>query len=102
MPKKPVVVIMGGSGFLGKALIQGLLEESTPVKATEIRNFDLSGAAMNHDPRLKHIQGDVCKLEEVRKAVRGADLVIHSAAIVDWGTRSEEDVLAANGNGLKT
>jgi nucleoside-diphosphate-sugar epimerase len=100
--RKPVVVVVtGGSGFLGKALVQGLLEEDSPVRANEIRNFDLKGPVFNHDPRLKHIQGDVCKPEEVRKAVRGADLVIHSAAIVDWGTRSEEEVLAVNAGGTE-
>lgn len=95
------VLVTGGSGFLGKAILQGLLEEHSPVRAGAIRNFDIKSPGPATDERLAFIQGDVRDYEQLRKAVRGADLVIHSAAIVDWGTRPEEEVLAVNAGGTE-
>jgi nucleoside-diphosphate-sugar epimerase len=97
----PVVLVTGGSGFLGKAIIEELLDNNSPVKYGEIRIFDLHSPAVNHDVRIKYIPGDIREYDSVSRACEGCDVVIHSAAIVDWGTRSEEEVLAVNAGGTE-
>ena len=94
-----VVLLTGGSGFLGTAIVREILVEASPVQVKELRVFDLE--TMNHtgDARIKFIQGDVRDQEAVLEASQGAELVIHAAAVVDWGTRSEEEVLAVNHQG---
>jgi nucleoside-diphosphate-sugar epimerase len=47
------------------------------------------------------VQGDVRITDDVERAVHGMDIVIHSAAVVDWGTRLPEEVMAVNYSGTK-
>ncbi len=51
------------------------------------------------DKRISFIQGDVRDKKAVLEACKDVNLVIHSAAIVDWGTKSEKEVLAVNYQG---
>ena len=94
-----VILVTGGSGFLGRAIVEELLEETSPVSFSELRIFDLVAPSVGQDARIRYIQGDVRNYEAVRAACEGAEVVIHSAAIVDWGTRSEQEILAVNSGG---
>ena len=94
-----VVLLTGGSGFLGTAIIRELLEATSPLQVNELRVFDLEPLNYPEDTRIKFIHGDVRDKDALMDAGKGADLVIHAAAIVDWGTRSEEEVLAVNHQG---
>jgi len=71
------------------------------VQVKELRVFDLNPLKNSDDKRIKFIQGDVRDKEAVQKACKDADLVIHSAAIVDWGTKSEQEVLGVNYEGTR-
>jgi nucleoside-diphosphate-sugar epimerase len=42
------------------------------------------------------IQGNVGNYWQVSEACRNIDLVIHAAAIVDWGAKSEEEIFTVN------
>ncbi len=99
--KEPVVLITGGSGFLGLALLEEFLAEDAPIQAKEIRNFDLVSQNEISDPKLNFIQGDVRKMDELEKAFEGVDLVIHSAAVIDWGAKDESEVLGVNVGGTE-
>lgn len=94
-----VALLTGGSGFLGTAIVREFLEDESPVRLKELRVFDLNPLENTGDTRIKFIQGDVRDKEAVLEASKGAELVIHAAAIVDWGTKSEEEVLAVNHQG---
>jgi len=96
-----VALLTGGSGFLGTAIIHEILQDSSPVQVKELRVFDLNPLKNSDDKRIKFIQGDVRDKEAVQKACKDADLVIHSAAIVDWGTKSEQEVLGVNYEGTR-
>lgn len=75
------VVVTGGSGRVGKYVVAQLMKNHEVVVA------DLKPS--EHD--VEFIEANVMDLEAVRKAVVGADAVIHLAAIdFDWKAPEEE------------
>lgn len=96
-----VVLLTGGSGFLGTAIVREILEDNSPVEVRELRVFDLIPMGVHEDERLVFMRGDVRDKTALFEACKDVDLVIHSAAVVDWGTRSSEEVLAVNVEGTR-
>jgi len=96
-----VVLLTGGSGFLGSSIMDELLEDKSPIHVKELRIFDLDPVKDPADKRITYISGDVRDQDALLKVAKGADLVIHSAAIVDWGTKSETEVHAVNYGGTQ-
>jgi nucleoside-diphosphate-sugar epimerase len=96
------ILVTGGSGFLGQAIVRELLEPSSPIHPEKIRIFDIADPKMNgSDPRIEYFKGDVRDRKTLSEATRGMDLVIHSAAIIDWGTITEEEIYAVNTGGTQ-
>lgn len=96
MDKGYNILLTGGSGFLGTAIINELLDVSSPLAVKALRVLDLQAPVNISDERISFIQGDVCNLELVSEACTGMDLVLHSAAIVDWGTKSKKEIMEVN------
>jgi nucleoside-diphosphate-sugar epimerase len=97
----PRILLTGGSGFLGRAIVKELLDPDSPLKPSLLRIFDLSAYSGPADERIEMVTGDVRDVAAVSKACLGIDLVIHSAAIVDWGTKPEREVLSVNFGGTE-
>ncbi len=96
------ILLTGGSGFLGQAIVRELLTPDAPVKPSLIRIFDQKKPSSGlTDRRIEYFNGDIRDLNALKMACQGIDLVIHSAAIVDWGIFSEEEVLAVNVTGTE-
>ena len=93
------ILLTGGSGFLGTALIGELLDEASPIPIRELRVLDLQPMKDHPDQRITFTRGDVTDRELLLEVCRHVDLVIHSAAVVDWGTRSRKQVLGVNYGG---
>ncbi|XP_056467555.1 3 beta-hydroxysteroid dehydrogenase type 7 [Gadus chalcogrammus] len=100
-----VYLVTGGCGFLGRHLLGVTLEKEKRVR--EIRLFDKVV-----DPRLTEqstdgvqvtvLQGDITDYPSVREAVRGADVVFHSASLVDvWHKVSPAVIHAVNVTGTE-
>lgn len=100
-PKKLSVLVTGGSGFLGKAIVQEFLDENSPVEVSGLRILDIRDYDGADDSRIHFLKGDICNYEDVSRACKGIDIVIHTAAIVDWGTRSEKEVYRTNFTGTQ-
>jgi nucleoside-diphosphate-sugar epimerase len=95
----PVVLVTGGAGFVGRALVEQLVEGGV-LAAREIRVFDLAPFD-GGDGRVESIAGDVRDARALARAARGADLVLHCASIVDWGRQPEDVIRAVNVGGTR-
>ena len=75
------ILVTGGNGFIGKFLIKHLIEKNHQI--TSFDNYSNSNEEyFNELTKLgvKTIQGDIRKQEEISKAARGHDVIIHLAA----------------------
>lgn len=98
---QPVVLVTGGSGFLGKNIVTELLAPDSPINPAEIRVFDINPFKGIQNDKISFIKGDIRNYDEVEKACEGVTLVIHSAAIIDWGTRPENVIYETNTGGTE-
>ncbi|MGD2034668.1 MAG: NAD-dependent epimerase/dehydratase family protein, partial [Bacteroidales bacterium] len=96
---KLTILVTGGAGFLGKAIIDELSDASCLLNPAEIRILDINKYEGNGDKRIRSVKGNICNYSDITKACREIDLVIHTAAIVDWGTKSEKEVYRVNYTG---
>ncbi len=86
---KPRILVTGGSGHLGQAIMSALAEEADAVC------FDLK------PPReeLPFIAGSVLNLDDLRRAMKGASTLIHVAAIPNPRDKPPEIVFNTNVRG---
>lgn len=82
-PKK--VLVTGGGGFLGSAIVTRLVKRKYHVRSFSRNPYpDLSSMG------IEQIQGDICNKSEIEHALRGVDLVFHTAAKAGiWGNYSD-------------
>ncbi len=96
------VLITGGTGSLGKALISYLLLNSKVRRIAifsrdELKQHNLQNEIGN-DPRLRWFIGDVRDIERLKRALHGVDYVIHAAALkqVDTGEYNPMEFIKTN------
>jgi UDP-N-acetylglucosamine 4,6-dehydratase len=96
------VLITGGTGSLGKSLIEYLLRET---KVRRIAIFSRDELKQQHlriqfqdDQRLRWFLGDVRDLDRLKRAFHGVDYVIHAAALkqVDTGEYNPMEFVKTN------
>lgn len=79
---KGKVLITGGSGTLGRAIVQWAKDHSRDCTFTIYSRSELRQAQMAADyPSLRYVLGDVRDFAQVCAAVAGHDIVIHAAAM---------------------
>ncbi|KAM9510525.1 3 beta-hydroxysteroid dehydrogenase type 7 [Guaruba guarouba] len=103
-PQGLVYVLTGGCGFLGSHLVPLLLEREPELR--ELRLFDLridpGVVPPGHGARVRLLRGDVGDAGAVGRALEGAHVVLHSAALVDvWGRVSPEAIARVNVQGTR-
>lgn len=76
------VLVTGGGGYVGSALVPHLLEHGYSVKVLDLFLYgrDVLDAVREH-PRLELIAGDIRDTELLRRSLPGTDAVIHLACI---------------------
>ncbi|MAT42343.1 MAG: epimerase [Anaerolineaceae bacterium] len=79
------IYITGISGFLSINLVRYLLEQGY----TDISGIDLVDFTYPERDKIEFLQGDIRNLEDVKKSMAGADVVIHTAAALPLYTPEE-------------
>ncbi|WP_022836140.1 UDP-N-acetylglucosamine 4,6-dehydratase (inverting) [Salisaeta longa] len=98
------VVVTGGTGSFGHALLRILLAEHAPEQITIFSRDEGKHAQMQEEwppaahPALRYVMGNVRDLERLRQAFAGADVVIHAAALkrVPAGERAPIEPIKTN------
>ena len=80
--KKKTVLITGGAGYVGSALVPSLLKKGYTVKVLDLFWYgeNVFGDCDSH-PRLERVRADIRDENSVRSAMKGVDAVIHLACI---------------------
>ncbi|KAJ8344627.1 hypothetical protein SKAU_G00288200 [Synaphobranchus kaupii] len=91
-----IYLVTGGCGFLGQHLLQVLLEKEDGLSEVRLLDKNIDPALQDSSTeRVKVVlmHGDVADYPSVLEASRGADLVIHTASLVDVWHRVPEQVI---------
>jgi uncharacterized protein YbjT (DUF2867 family) len=75
-----VILVTGGTGFIGPRVVHALRERDRPVRALVRRPSD-AGATMLAAWGAELVQGDMTDAESLRRAVEGCEAVVHLVAI---------------------
>ena len=76
------VLVTGGAGYVGTALVPTLLKAGYKVKVIDLYLYgDSVLQSVKDDPNLKQIKGDIRDAALLRREIPGTDAVIHLACI---------------------
>lgn len=82
-----VVLVTGGTGFLGRALVKEILKcEPASVRIfsrDEVKHHAVQQLLINHphNHKVRHLIGDVRDYPRLQRALENVDIVIHAAAL---------------------
>ena len=103
--KGKVILITGGTGFLGQEIVKRLLPyEPKSIRLfsrDEVKHFQVNNKFNNI--LLRNLIGDVRDYSRLRKALNGVDIVIHAAALkrIDILEYNVEESIQTNVFGIK-
>lgn len=80
------VFITGGAGFIGSNLASRLVERNRVVLFDNLTRNSLKDKPFRDHKNLTLIEGDVLDFDALRRAMQGADIVVHCAAIAGIDT----------------
>jgi uncharacterized protein YbjT (DUF2867 family) len=89
-----VILVTGGTGFIGPRVIHALRAEDRPVRAL-VRNPASRTAQQLRTWSVELVEGDVTRPADLRAAVDGVDTVVHLVAIIAGRRRDFEGVMSA-------
>ena len=82
------ILVTGGTGSFGKALIRRLLSLDAPPRRIvvfsrdELKQYEMSCLeAFSNNGSLRYFLGDVRDRDRIKRALEGIDLVVHAAAL---------------------
>ena len=96
------ILITGGTGSLGKALVHKLLKETSVRRIAILSRDELKQQQMRdelgNDDRLRWFLGDIRDLDRLKRAFHNVDFVIHAAALkqVDTGEYNPMEFIKTN------
>ena len=92
------VLVTGGTGFLGRALVERLLSVGNLVKALARSDASSSAlGALGAEP----VRGDVLDLEALAATMRGCDVVYHAAGANAFCLRDPSPMFEVNVRGSR-
>lgn len=75
------IFITGGAGFIANILISRLIDENHITVFDNFTRDTLTGSGFASHPNIKIVRGDVLDYSAVLESMKGADIVVHAAAI---------------------
>ncbi len=94
-----IVLVTGGTGFLGSYIIKQLVEKGYHVRAIRRSNklpFWISSEIFD---KVEWVEGNVLDVVALQDAMEGVDTVIHSAAIVSFVNKDRKNMYQVNVEG---
>lgn len=93
-----VVTITGGAGFIGKHLVERLMDKNDVVVYDDFSRGDFKEDKFLKNDRVRIVRGDVLDLSHLRQSIVGSDVVFHLAAIcgVDTVVRNPVKTMEVN------
>ena len=91
--KKPTILVLGGTGFIGRYLVKALTEKGLGVRVVT-RGLGSGNIALKGLP-VELIQGDMASADFMDEALKGIDVVYHLAKAEgdNWDDYYKNDVL---------
>lgn len=90
------VLLTGGAGFLGKRIIFELRElAGTRGREVHVRTLDL----LPSEDADESVVGDITDASTVDEAARDIDVILHTAALIDWGNTPRARLFEVNLDG---
>lgn len=92
------IFITGGAGFIGSTLAGKLAEDNHIVLYDNLTRNSLKDRAYKDHRNITLIEGDVLDYEHLTSAMKGADIVVHCAAIagIDTVIKSPTNTMRVN------
>ena len=94
------ILVTGGAGFIGSNLCETLLNSGSQVSCLDNFSTGKKGNLadiLNH-PNFTLFEGDIRELEDCKKAVKGADYILHQAALGSVPRSIEDPITSTNVN----
>ncbi len=97
------ILVTGGAGFIGSNFIRYILKNYPEDSVVNFDKLTYAGNLENlkdveGDARYSFVKGDICNYKALKKAVQGADAIVHFAAEshVDRSIHSSREFLETN------
>lgn len=94
-----MILVTGGTGFLGAYIIKELVEKGHTVRAIRRSSklpFFIPSAIFD---KVEWVEGDVLDINSLEDAMEGVDTVIHSAAVVSFVKKDRQNMYHVNVDG---
>ncbi len=94
-----MILVTGGTGFIGAYIIKELVEKGYPVRAIRRSTklpFFISPDIFN---KVEWVDGDVLDVIALDDAMKGVEAVIHSAAVISFLKKERKNMYSVNTDG---
>ena len=91
-------LVTGGAGFIGSHLAERLVQEGYAVRILDNFSAGKESRIAGIRSKVDLIKGDICNLDEVRRAMKGVRYVFHQAAIRSVPKSIHDPVACNNAN----
>jgi nucleoside-diphosphate-sugar epimerase len=94
-----MILVTGGTGFIGAYIIKELVEKGHAVRA--IRRSTILPFFISPDifKKVEWVDGDVLDVIALDDAMKGVDAVIHSAAVISFFKKERKKMYSVNADG---
>ncbi len=94
-----MILVTGGTGFLGSYIIKQLVEKGYGVRAIRRSNNTPSWISADIFNKVEWVEGDVLDVVALEDAMEGVDAIIHSAAVVSFAKKGRRNMYQVNVEG---